>query len=154
TPYLFRVFLQAFASTRGIQFHWLDLDAPKIFDSPYRVRSQLIYARNINSNYFGLGNAALRPLQFPGSPMTFGSYADYTAAQQRVQADGTTFTKYDQYDLLRPVFIASVERLFLGDRVRLLGGVGYTYASITDYTGKQVDAVLDDGKDTHAVEAP
>jgi hypothetical protein len=154
TPYLFRVFLQAFTSTRGIQFHWLDLDAPKIFDSPYRVRSQLIYARNINSNYFGLGNAALQPLHFPGSPAGFGSYANYTAAQQRVQPDGTTFSKYDQYDLLRPVFLGSVERLFLGDRVRVLGGLGYTYASVTDYTGKQVDAVLDSGKDTKAVEAP
>ena len=39
TPYLYRLFLQGFASTRGVQFHWLDFDAPKIFDSPYRVRS-------------------------------------------------------------------------------------------------------------------
>src|SRR3954470_2775468 len=41
TPYLYRVFLQAFASTGGVQFHWLDFDAPKIAGSPYRVRSQL-----------------------------------------------------------------------------------------------------------------
>src|SRR5205085_1366839 len=53
TPYLHRVFLQAFFSTRGIQFHWLDYDAPRIFGTPYRVRSQLIYGRNIVQNYFG-----------------------------------------------------------------------------------------------------
>ena len=37
--------------------------------------------------------------------------------------------------------IASVERLFLDDRVRVLGGFGFSYATIRDYTGKQVDAL-------------
>jgi outer membrane protein assembly factor BamA len=151
TPYLHRIFLQAFASTRGIQFHWLDYDAPRIFGTPYRIRSQLIFSRNINSNYFGHGNAALAPLAFPGAPgTTYDSYADYTAAQQRI-VGGAAYTKYDQYDLIRPVFVASVERLVLGDRVRLLGGYGFTYARIRDYTGKQVDAVDDAGA---KVEAP
>ena len=139
TPYLYRVFLQGFVSSRGIQFHWLDLDAPKIFDTPYRVRSQLIFARDINTNHFGLGNAALAPLAFPGAPgQTFDRYADYIAAQQ-VDQGGMAWTKYDQYDLLRPLFIASVERLYLGDHVRVLGGLGFSYARIRDYTGKQVD---------------
>src|SRR5579863_5515133 len=30
TPYLYRVFRQGFWSTRGLQFHWLDFDAPKV----------------------------------------------------------------------------------------------------------------------------
>jgi hypothetical protein len=154
TPYLHRIFLQAFASTRGIQFHWLDYDAPRIFSSPYRIRSQLIFSRNINSNYFGHGSAALAPLAFPGAPgRTFDSYADYTAAQQRI-TDGVAYTKYDQFDLIRPVFVASVERLVLGDRVRLLGGVGFTYARIDDYTGEEVDATDDAGRATEAISAP
>lgn len=153
TPYLHRVFLQAFVSTRGIQFHWLDYDAPKIFDTAYRVRSQLIFARNINSNYFGLGNAALRPLAFPGEPgTTYDNYADYSAAQQRV-VGGTTYAKYDQYDQLRPLWIASVERNFAGDKVRLLGGLGFSWARIEDYTGKQVDALDDNGNETTATMA-
>ena len=154
TPYLHRIFLQGFASTRGLQFHWLDYDAPRILDTPYRIRSQLIFSRNINSNYFGHGDAALAPLAFPGAPGTmFGSYADYTAAQQRI-AGGAAYTKYDQLDLIRPVFIASVERLALGDRVRILGGLGFTYARIRDYTGKQVDAVDDAGASARAASAP
>src|SRR5690242_978792 len=64
TPYLYRVFLQAFASTRGLQFHWLDFDAPKVAGTPYRLRGQLIYERNINQNYFGLGDRSLSPLAF------------------------------------------------------------------------------------------
>ena len=65
------MFLQVFVSTRGVQFHWLDFDAPKLADSPYRFRSQLIYARNINQNYFGLGDAALAPLRVPRLAQTF-----------------------------------------------------------------------------------
>jgi hypothetical protein len=154
TPYLHRIFLQAFASTRGIQFHWLDYDAPRIFGTPYRIRSQLIFGRNINSNYFGHGDAALAPLAFPGAPgRTFDTYADYAAAQQQITG-GAAYTKYDQFDLIRPVFVASVERLVLGDRVRLLGGYGFTYASIRDYTGKEVDAVDAAGAATTATSAP
>ncbi len=152
TPYLYRVFLQGFVSTRGVQFHWLDFDAPKILDSPYRVRSQLIYQRNLNSNYFGLGSKSLDKLQFPGSPQQYTSYDDYNAAQQQVQG-GTTWGKYDQYDLIRPSWIASLERLFDHDRVRVLGGVGFSYAKINDYSGKQVDALDAMGNATTATEA-
>jgi hypothetical protein len=138
TPYLFRVFLQAFASTGGVQFHWLDFDAPQIAGSPYRIRSELIFARNTNSNYFGLGDRSLRALRFPGS-QAFDTYADYTAAEQQIMG-GQTFAKYDQYDLLKPTAIASVERLFDGGRVRVLAGLGFSYARIRDYSGRSVDA--------------
>lgn len=140
TPYLYRLFVQGFVSTRGLQFHWLDFDAPKIFESKYRVRSQLIYQRNINNNYFGLGEHSLDALRYPGGTQGYGSYADYTHDQQRLLADGTAYTKYDQYDLLRPVFIASIERQFADDRVRVLGGFGFSYARIRTYDGKTVDA--------------
>lgn len=138
TPYLFRVFFQGFASTRGIQFHWLDLDAPKIAGSPYRIRSELIFARNTNSNYFGEGDRSLRALRFPGSD-AFDDYGAYTTAQQQITG-GQTFAKYDQYDILRPIVLASVERLFDDGHVRVLGGVGLSYARIRDYSGRTVDA--------------
>jgi hypothetical protein len=153
TPYLHRIFLQAFVSTRGIQYHWLDYDAPRIGGTPYRIRSQLIYGRNINSNYFGLGNSALNPLAFPGAPgTTFDNYSDYVLAQQQV-AGGTTFAKYDQFDQIKPLAIASIERLFLNGRIRVLGGFGYSYTWINDYTGKQVDALDAAGNQTTATQA-
>lgn len=152
TPYLYRIFLQGFASTAGIQFHWLDFDAPKILGSPYRVRSQLIYGRNLYNNYFGYGSRALPPLSFPGAPGGYDKFADYTRDQQRIGADGQTYARYDQYDLLRPTFIASIERLFLDDRVRLLGGIGISYGRIRDYTGVEVDAKDAAGDDARAVQ--
>ncbi|HEY1811972.1 MAG TPA: DUF5982 domain-containing protein [Kofleriaceae bacterium] len=151
TPYLYRVFLQAFVSTRGTQFHWLDFDAPKIFDSPYRVRSQIIYQRDTSQNYFGVGSRTLQPLAFPGSPKTFSTFSDYSAAEDQV-TNGTTWSRYDEYDLTRPIAIASVERLFDHDHVRVLGGLGFSYASINDYSGKQVDAIAANGTSTTATE--
>lgn len=138
TPYKFRMFLQAFVSTRGVQFHWLDFDIPRLLDSPYRLRSQIIYARNINENYFGIGSRSLQPLQFPGS-RAYDSYADYVAAQQAIGPGGTTYAKYDQFDVLKPIAIASIERLFLDERIRVLAGLGFSYTRIRDYTGKSVD---------------
>jgi outer membrane protein assembly factor BamA len=112
TPYLYRVFVQAFASTRGVQFHWLDLDAPRIADSPYRIRAQFIFARATNSNYFGLGERSLDVAQ--------------------------PYSKLDQYDLLKPAGIASVERGF--DHVRLFAGLGFLYARVHEYAATRLEA--------------
>jgi outer membrane protein assembly factor BamA len=149
TPYLVRTFLNVFATTDGLQFHWLDLDAPAILDSPYRLRAQLIFERNTNANYFGFSDAARGALHFPGSAATYSSYDAYTAAQHQV-IDGNAYTKYDQYDLLRPAAIASIERSLLNNRVRVLGGIGFSYARIRDLTGTTVDATAADGSATTA----
>ncbi|HEY1549558.1 MAG TPA: DUF5982 domain-containing protein [Kofleriaceae bacterium] len=151
TPYLYRVFLQVFVSTRGTQFHWLDFDAPKIFDSPYRVRSQLIYQRDTTQNYFGVGSRTLQPLAFPGSARTYNSYSDYNAAENAV-TDGTTWSRYDEYDLARPIGIASIERLFDDSKVRILAGLGFSDAIVNDYSGKQVDAIDANGNAIKATE--
>ena len=151
TPYLYRVFLQAFVSTGGTQFHWLDFDAPKIADTEDRVRSQLIYERNTSQNYFGIGSRTLQPLSFPGSPRTYNNFSDYSSAEQNV-TNGTTWSRYDEYDLTRPIAIASIERLFDDGHVRVMGGLGFSYASIDDYSGKQVDAVDANGNAIKATE--
>ncbi len=153
TPYLQRVFLQAFVSTRGVQFHWLDYDAPQIFDSPYRIRSQLIYYRAVNQNYFGIGSApATQPLHFTGSDKGYEKYDDYLADENKITGN-TTYAKYDQYDLQRPIWIWSLERLFFDRKVRALAGFGFSYAVIHDYSGKQVDATDDAGATVKATEA-
>ena len=82
----------------ALQFHWLDFDAPKIFDSPYRIRSQLIYERNINQNYFGIGNARSSRC-IPGLAGDVRVTSPTTPPPQQQVAGGTTFGKYDEYDL-------------------------------------------------------
>ena len=154
TPYLHRIFLQVFATTGGVQFHWLDYDAPEIFDSPYRIRSSLVIARNTDAGYYGFGDAG-RTLRFPGAPDAFASYDDYRAALRRVdESTGAAYTKYNALEVLRPVLILGVERSFLDKRLRVLGGIGASYARLRDYTGERVDAVDATGAEIEAVQAP
>ncbi len=139
TPYEHRVFAQTFFSTKGLQFHWLDYDAPALFGSPWRVRSQLIYERNTSRNYFGIGERA-QALSFTGAPrQTYDSYAKYLAAQERAGAEGKTYALYDKHLFERPLWLMSLERTLLGGAMRSLVGLGFSHAGVGDYTGKVVD---------------
>jgi outer membrane protein assembly factor BamA len=91
-------------------------------------------------------------LRFLGADRSFDSFADYTDAQRRV-VDGVAYTKYDQYELIRPLLISTVERHLIG-KLRAVAGYGFAYAVVRDYTGKQVDAVDDAGDDVEAPSAP
>lgn len=137
TPYLLRTFVNAFATTRGLQYHWLDVDAPELGRTPYRLRGQLILQRDPGANYFGFSEAAREALRFPGSPETFESYSTYDAAQR-----ATGYAHYDDYDLLRPAAILLVERALLEGRVRLLAGLGFEYARIRDTSTADVPSRL------------
>jgi hypothetical protein len=141
TPYRYRLFLQGFASTGGLQYHWLDLDAPYIGATPYRVRGQLIYARAKLKTYFGVGARTMDELTFPGSSRTYGSYADYQRDLDRVTAVGTTYSLYNLVDVEQPLLITSIERELFGGRLRPFFGLGFSYTTLRDYTGQEVEAI-------------
>lgn len=151
TPYLHRVFAQYFRSTKGLQFHWVDYDTPTLFDTPYRLRAQLIYMRNTQQHYFGLGNAAMNDLSFTGAGRSYAEFADYKAALDQVRPDGTTLARYDHYDLVRPILLFGIERTYLRGLIRPVIGFAFTHTSISDYTGKTVDAIDAAGNDVRAV---
>ena len=140
TPYLHRFFLQFFFTSKGLQFHWFDYDAPSLFGTPYRLRSQAIFMRNTEQHFYGIGNDSIEPLTFTGAGRTFDKYSDYTDGLRTVRPDGTALSRYNDYDLIRPFWIISLERTFLKGLVRPLVGLGVTYADITDYTGQDVTA--------------
>jgi hypothetical protein len=154
TPYLHRIFVQAFASSGGLQYHWLDYDAPEIGRTPYRIRAALVIGRNTAASYYGYGEAS-RTLRFPGSPEAYERYDDYRAAQRRVDpVTGAAYTRYDSVDALRPVLLLGGERSFLDKRLRVLGGVGLAYVRIRDYTGARVEAIDAAGARVEALQAP
>lgn len=142
TPYLLRVFASAFATSGGLQFYTLDLDAPAVASTAYRIRSQLVFLRNIDASYFGFTEASRDTLRFPGVDKDYGSYGAYHDAERHLY-DGVAYTRYDRYDLLRPAVLGSVERSLFDDRLRFLVGVTASYARIEDYTGKEVAALSD-----------
>src|SRR5215468_9614106 len=66
TPYRHRFFVQAVLSTLGYQQYLLSYDGIYVADSPYRLRAGLMFERNINANYFGVGERTMGSLEFQG----------------------------------------------------------------------------------------
>ncbi|MCE9501546.1 MAG: DUF5982 domain-containing protein, partial [Leptospira sp.] len=74
TPYRTRIFAQYFNTTKNYQYHWLSLDAPYVFNTKWRVRSDAIYESNPVALFFGLGAQSLntlsyRPFNDPNQPL-------------------------------------------------------------------------------------
>jgi hypothetical protein len=139
TPYLHRVFLQGFATTGGVQFHWLDWDAPYLLGTPLRARAQLIYERNLARHYFGADGRALGALTSPADGVHYDSMADYDATLRRIGDDGVTYARYDEVDMQRPILFLSLERTFLSGTVRPLFGFTFSRVILDDYSGERVD---------------
>jgi hypothetical protein len=154
TPYLHRIYVQAFASTGGEQEHVIDYDAPAFPDSNYRVRATLEYDAATDWPYFGIGARSMNPLSFPGAPgATFSKMSNYTNATSTVFPNGTTYARYNVYELRRPVLQLALERNMLGGILRSMIGTNLSYAVINDYSGASTPT---DQKDAsgHTVYAP
>ncbi|HTV18135.1 MAG TPA: DUF5982 domain-containing protein [Polyangiaceae bacterium] len=153
TPYLYRVFLQAFATTGGYQFHWLDVDARNVLGSAFTFRGALIFQRNIDQHYFGIGSRSMGRLGVSGTGQTFDDYEEYQAALDRVDAAGVTRTRYDSYQLTQPMLLLALERPLLRGVLRPLVGVGLSYNDVEDYTGDRV-SVDAGGDEVRATQGP
>lgn len=149
-PYKRRLSLTLFATTGGLQFHWLDYDAPFVAGSPYRFRAQALFEQNVDRHYFGIGARTLGRLTYPGDGRSFRSLGDYETSQRQVRPDGTTYARYDRFFFRRPIGFFSVERSLFGGRVRPLAGVAVSHSTVRDLAGDVVTAA----GDAEAVSAP
>jgi len=59
-PFVYSVEGNVFATTGGIQSHWLALDVPEIGGSPYRITLRVGYERSKFQPYYGLGNGSVQ----------------------------------------------------------------------------------------------
>lgn len=154
TPYLDRVFAQAFATTGGAQDHVIDYDAPAFPDADYRVRATLEFEAAADWPYFGTGTRSMAPLSFPGAPaQTFSKMSNYLNAASAIQANGTTYARYNLYDFQRPVLQLALERNLLGGVLRSLVGANISYVKLHDYTGELVPTGAHDSNG-HTLDAP
>lgn len=154
TPYLHRLFGVVFFTTKGLQFHTLDYDAPYIFGSEYRVRSALTFEKNISSNYFGIGEGSMGDLTYTGAGRTFSSRSEYEDSINKVQPGGVALSDYNRYIFERPSAFASVERNLLGGLVRPQLGFTLARVNVRDYTGRTVKAFDSAGNEVDAVMGP
>jgi outer membrane protein assembly factor BamA len=150
-PYRNRLFVQAFVSTGGLQYHVLDYDAPYFLGTSFRLRVELGYIRAQATPYFGRGESTMQPLTFMGRQ--YSSFGVYQNALNQVQRDGTTYALYDTVDAQRPYADLRLERQFLEGRLRLLGQLNFSYSvmrptpagtivNATDSNGLPVQAPL------------
>ncbi len=154
TPYVQRLYLQIFATTGGLQYHVIDYDAPALSGTPYRVRAQLVLEHNTSQNFFGTGEATLDPLTHTGADRSFEQYSDYFDSLERVRADGTALSRYDQYDLRRYQLSMSLERSFLRGLVRPLVGFTFMHDSVQDHEGSNASAIDDEGREVEVKQGP
>jgi hypothetical protein len=107
-PFLYSIEGNVYATTGGIQSHWLAVDLPNLGGSPYRVTARVAYDRAKYQPYYGVGNgsvdnpdftecdeAALRA-QLPVPPNTCPRQSD----EQTGPNPAFRGVRYYQYDLL------------------------------------------------------
>jgi outer membrane protein assembly factor BamA len=121
TPYLYRIFLQAFATTGGYQFHWLDVDARNVLGSAFTFRGALIFQRNIDQHYFGIGSRSMRELSGPGPS-----------------------SRYYSYQLTQPMLLLALERPLLRGVLRPFVGLGLSYNDIEQRIDEEPTSLSDD----------
>ncbi|MCS6983588.1 MAG: outer membrane protein assembly factor [Leptospiraceae bacterium] len=136
TPYRHQLFVQYFATTLGWQYHWIDYDAPYIFDSLFRIRTGIIFDRNINAQYYSRGTRSMKKLSVNG--VEYSKFSDYTAEIRKIDVNGETHAFRNKYEYIRPTMYASLERDLLGGILRPQLGFQIAHFTIRDYTGKQV----------------
>jgi len=139
TPYRHRIFAQGYATTGGYQQHMLSYDGVYVGNSPFRIRATLMYERNTNANYFGVGEGTLGPLTFQG--VAHSTYDEQTAAASAINPGGFASPAYNQYRYDKPSASLTVERDFWGGRVRALYGAIAQYFAIGTYDGQPTQGI-------------
>ena len=138
-PYRKRVAVNVLRTTEGTQEYSVEYDQPYIANSPWRVRAFGGYLGNTFQNYFGIGERTLGRLSFPGNPgTTYGKASDYFDALKE-DRNGKTWARYNFYDKRQPLFMANLERDYLGGLLRPLVGLQVSHLEAVDYTGRELE---------------
>jgi hypothetical protein len=141
TPYRQRLAVAAAGSTGGSRRALVGYDRPYIGDSPWRVRAAGVFDENEYQNYFGVGESTLGPLTFPGSPLEYDNIEDYKKALNQV-VNGQTWALYNDYRRTEAGGVVTVERDYLGGRLRPQLGLQFIHVDVDDYSGESSDGAV------------
>lgn len=141
TPYRRRLLLGATSSTGGSTHAAIGYDLPYVGDSPWRLRAAGLFEQNKFQNYFGHGESTLGPLTYPGSPLAYDDFDEYTDALEQ-NVNGQTWARYNEYRKTQTGGGLTVERDYLGGRLRPQLGIQFNLVSVGDYTGETVDGAV------------
>ena len=110
-PYRSRTFLQAFATSKGWQYHQISFDAPFFEHRPQRIKADFIFEQNTAANFFVAGTSTLEDAVNSG---------------------------FNKYWIRRPIFSSSYEQLFFGSRLRIVGTALVSQVKIETTPSSQV----------------
>lgn len=129
-------------TSNGVIRGLLEFDYPYSFGSDWRVRFAGGYVRNPINNYFGVGDATMGPLTFPGAPgVEFDDFDEYQAALDRV-VGGQTYERYNRWRSEEIPFGFTFERDMLGGILRPIAGLRFGHVRVEDYSGRVIDGVV------------
>jgi len=92
-------------------------------------------------NYFGTGASTLGPLVYPGSTKQFNDFESYSDALNQ-NVNGKTWAAYNDYKRTEASGVVTLERDYLGGRLRPLIGLQFTRVNVHDYTGEEIDGAV------------
>jgi hypothetical protein len=158
-PFLYSVEANIWATTGGIQSHWLALDIPHLGGSPYRLFVQVAYGRSKFQPYYGLGNGSVENPAFtecdraslPSPPNTCPRRSEDTP-QPNPDFRGIRYYQYDlttfpSVDLAVRRSIGGPWSWVIGYGFRLIGfQPNYSAEDLGQTTGSQLSGDASAGK--------
>jgi outer membrane protein assembly factor BamA len=139
-PYKYGLTYLGSWSTRGLFSSIIDLDAPFLLNSSYRLRTRLSYVRNLTEPYFGTGRQTLEPLTTPQGRQ-YRTYGDYMDDIMSIDS-GATDAYYNYYLNRYVQYALNLEKNLLHGDLRVQGGVSFLRSWPHDYSGETVKAKL------------
>ncbi len=138
-PYRQKVSATVDLGTKGRQEYILEYDRPYVAETPWRIRAYAAYLVYELEDYFGVGEATLGRLRFPGTPgVTYRRADDYFDALEQNRG-GRNWSRYNYYDRRQAALAADVEYDLVGGLLRPLVGFQISRVDVGDYTGRFVE---------------
>ncbi len=137
TPYFVQTYAMFFQTTSGQAYHEVNLDAPYLAKTKWRLGGTVTFVRALNANYFGYGarDADIGLVDNQGN-----RYADHLAYQDFLDSgsDESSFLKYDRYQYER-IFTRWQLSRSLTRSWSVLGGLEVGRTQIGDWSGQNFE---------------
>ncbi|MFN3907860.1 MAG: Omp85 family outer membrane protein [Flavobacterium sp.] len=163
TPYRHRLNTELFIFQNGRIRYAMNYDAPYVFNSPWRLRADVVFWEDPNAQYWGIGRFANQQLTFRdkrnGGIKTFNKVKDYenNLVIAELGADNQYYTDFHYHHIQQreKLFNLLGERVLMGGKLRLMFGYEALFTSFESYNGKIAEEAFDvNGNKVEAISNP
>ncbi|MCC5930515.1 MAG: BamA/TamA family outer membrane protein [Cyclobacteriaceae bacterium] len=163
TPYRYRVNSEFFIFENGRIRYALQMDAPYIFNTRWRMRADAVLWEDPHAQYWGIGRSSLNDLSFSdksggvyGARRNFRKVKDYEDNLARAvrMGDGSYITDFHHNQFIQREHLYNLlfERVFMEGRLRLMFGYEALFTAFEDYSYKVAEeAFVVEGRAVDAI---